>query len=82
MANALQQNKVTYVTKSLILVFTHYLTQALTSLNVTFNRLGSQGAAHFGNGLQQNEVTCSRALHLITHFLFRTDTHFTEPGIQ
>jgi hypothetical protein len=41
----------------LIQSFTHSFAQTLTTLNLTFNEMGDQGAEHLANALKQNKVT-------------------------
>jgi hypothetical protein len=40
-----------------IQLFTHYFSQTLTTLDLTSNQIGDQGAQHLANALQQNKVT-------------------------
>jgi hypothetical protein len=54
-----------------------YFIQALTELNLNFNRIGDKGVQHLSEGLQQNTVRQILSSSSIQFFFFYTDTHYT-----
>jgi hypothetical protein len=62
-------------------LFIHEFSQTLTTLDLSCNQIGAQGAEHLSNALQQNKVTLLTPLNFICRYsliiCYRHSQHFT-----
>jgi Ran GTPase-activating protein (RanGAP) involved in mRNA processing and transport len=80
LANALQQNKVTYHSVSYLAYASFLFIQTLTTLYLLDNQIGAGGAQYLADALKQNKVTHHSVSFLsCACFSLHTDTHNTQP---
>jgi hypothetical protein len=67
---------------SIIFLTSSLFTQTLTTLYLSWNQIGPQGAEHLGHALQINKVIPHSFSSLHHSRTFHTDTHHTKPLFQ
>ena len=77
MANALEENKVTFFPHFLILSRTHYFIQTLRTLNLPWNHIGDQGTQYLAYVLQENKVIFFSRFLILSLIRYFTQTLIT-----
>jgi hypothetical protein len=66
------------VSSYILLFFSYIFIQTLTTLKLSMNQIGAEGAQHLGEALKQNKVNILLSSTLSSlSFIFHTDTHHT-----